>query len=149
MNCTQCREYLMDQQRDLLALPAREALGAHVEQCASCATYARGLDEIFLALDQQEPPSPALQGRFEARLSREVSAGTLPATSRAGLFERLWPSRPAWALCYSFTLVSMGLMGGRLLPHEANAPSTVEAGLICPVHSPFEWPRPAARTLVS
>jgi|SRR5690606_33202463 len=96
-------------------------------------------DELLELLDRQEAPAPDLQQRFAARLQQ--AAVSAPAPGRvASLFQRYWPSRPAWAFAYSCCLLVAGLFAGQWLPdRNSDSPQTTSA-LICPVMSaPGDW----------
>lgn len=98
-------------------------------------------DELFSLLDRQEAPAPELQQRFEARLQQTAVPAMTPVPGRlASLFQRYWPSRPAWAFAYSCCLLVAGLFAGQWLPDGTSATPQTTSALICPVMSaPGEW----------
>ncbi|MES2623864.1 MAG: zf-HC2 domain-containing protein [Pseudomonadota bacterium] len=123
MNCKQCSELLIDYNRN--ELPAHESaqVANHLPGCTSCSAELGRLHELDTLLDRAEQPSAGLQKNFEARLAAEITKlSQTPSTSsrkiqpRAGLFHTLWPSRPFAAVCYSFALLTCGLVSGQLLP---------------------------------
>lgn len=61
-------------------------------------------------------PSPGLRRQVLARLDQESTLGRPFAATLAGLFARLWPSRPVGAFSYSLVLVLAGMFSGQLLP---------------------------------
>lgn len=98
-------------------------------------------DELLALLDRQETPDSGLTQRFAARLAQaghEAKAKRQGALS--GLFQRYWPSRPAWAFAYSCCLLSAGLLAGQWLPGGMDAGTPSTTALVCPVLSaPVEW----------
>jgi anti-sigma factor RsiW len=147
MNCTQCQECLTAWQSAQLSAPEQLEMQAHLTQCPACADAAARLESMLKLLDRQEQPSPLLLQRFQERLTQETAAGSR-WSALPRLFQKLWPTRPLWALSYSLSVLCVGLLGGHLLPPvflgaDSALPRTARAegsALICPVHySPFDW----------
>lgn len=98
-------------------------------------------EELLKLLDRQEAPAPELQQRFEARLQHAAVPAMTPTPGRlASLFQRYWPSRPAWAFAYSCCLLVAGIEAGQWLPDGKSVTPQTTSALICPVMSaPGEW----------
>ena len=94
--------------------------------------------ELLTLLDRQEQPSLLMAERFDMVLQQQSKAAPVSA-----LFQRYWPSRPAWAFAYSCCLVGIGVLAGQLpLEGDGKIPDseTGSAALVCPVHtSPGLW----------
>lgn len=121
MRCQDLDAKLADYLRDELAPAERQAVAAHLRDCERCRGEVEQAARLWQALDKPPPaPSPAMGGRFYAMLSGEVARGELrtlerggaPAGRPPGLFGRLWPTRPAWALSYSLALLLSGVVLG-------------------------------------
>ena len=121
MRCQDLDAKLADYLRDELAPAERQAVTAHLRGCERCRGEVEQAARLWQALDAPPPgPSPAMSGTFYAMLSGEVARRELQTLERggtrvagpAGLFGRLWPTRPAWALSYSLALLLSGVLLG-------------------------------------
>ena len=120
MNCKQCSELLIDYSCGELPTDLGATITSHLDTCSSCTAELGRLQELYMLLERSELPSHQLRDNFHARLAGDIAwssrAHSRPPSTRAGLFERVWPARPFAALCYSFALLACGLVSGQLLP---------------------------------
>lgn len=92
--------------------------------------------ELLALLDRQEQPSVLLASRFDAQLREQLGVSPMIA-----LFQRVWPSRPAWAFAYSCCLLGSGVFGGQLLSLPADStPGIQDSGTdrtaqVCPIQT--------------
>src|SRR5687768_11516946 len=120
MNCKQCSELLIDYSLGELPADSRAAIAAHLPTCNNCSAQFAKLLELGTLLDLAEQPSAAIQENFQARLAAELAKSARIPVQKvqpySGLFQKVWPSRPVAALCYSFALLACGIVSGQLLP---------------------------------
>ena len=127
MNCNLVNEKLVEYLKQELAGPDRKQVEDHLRECATCARELGSLERLWQDLERGTEliPSVRLRDRFYSMLRDEIvrheSKDTVPQVQPGipALFQSLWPSRPQWALAYSFLVVLGGFTLGRLLAGDA------------------------------
>jgi anti-sigma factor RsiW len=139
MQCTDVKAKLADYSVGLLGEREREAVGAHLAQCASCAAELRALerlDRVLKAVEPEEPPAH-LWHSIQARIEAEPSRARVP-------FWRSWFTVPRLALggaVAAAVLVAIAYLGAPR-PPEGEAPSPENAEQWMHTHQMMSWGDP-------
>ena len=124
MKCNHVKEQFVAYLKNELDNPNRTLVEQHIDGCEYCCLELNRMKQLWTGLENgnEQKPSAQLSNRFYDMLNNEVTRRIdhlykEPTKSRwTGLFSSLWPSRPQWALSYTFVIMLGGFLVGQWMP---------------------------------
>lgn len=125
MKCGEFQEQFADYLSGDLDDSQSKALDEHLAACPVCVSQFEQMKAVWEDLGDlpEGEPSPALRSRFYEMLAREkIREAARPSLigRLGGLFEALWPRRPAYQFAMALVFLAVGLFAGTRLREGAN-----------------------------
>lgn len=134
MQCKHIKELLVNYLKDETGDPERKTIEDHLAECELCRLELHNLQAVWTDLGNisDKQPSIHLRNRFYSMLNNETSIqqtqddGKSRFNGLGNFFRSVWPTRPQWALSYTFVFILLGFTLGRfdLMVETGDAPGT-------------------------
>lgn len=121
MKCENIKEQLVNYLKSELSNSERKIIDDHLSECEHCRLVLNNLETIWTDLGNisDKEPSSHFREHFHNMLNNEISMRETHTHGKSGkkglmdIFQTVWPTRPQWALSYTFVFVVLGFGLGR------------------------------------